>query len=486
MDRLRNAVSVMAAVAVMTSCGKESGTGPVIEPPVSYSATILSPAGGATLAQSFDVFPNATVNFTGEGRDSKGGSVSTDFSWKLDGVTISSEPSFTKGVLPGNHSICLQVKSSPETCTPFTVADVKPITGRVYLAQSGPDGPITNLRAFAHKGSVSDSIDIDPSGTFSLKTRIALLDSVNVSIRCQNSPCDWFPSIVAVQRQDLARTQNFVVLSRQWEIKTGRWAGTSVPLSLEKGYAPSAEPSLKYFLRGQTSSGWYYQVHTWPKSALPIPVAFDRTGSNLTVTAEDSIFFWKAANELNAELGVQFFKPANERDLQINRSFGGTPIYQKGIGVWFSNTLDHAYGGYSGDNTRNIIGGVVMFHLTFGSPLMSQNQHRFVVKHELIHALGFGHNPHEAWVPGLMADYQYASDPLFGVAVKEDVAYQQAFYRVSELQKLWNAYGMPQIHQGERVFLFGFPLETLSPTSSSSSGASLLIQPEDMWQIVVP
>ncbi|MFN8670403.1 MAG: hypothetical protein U0164_24705 [Gemmatimonadaceae bacterium] len=85
-----------------------------------------------------------------------------------------------------------------------------------------------------------------------------------------------------------------------------------------------------------------------------------------------------------------------------------------------------------------------------------------------------------------MAEYQNASDPLFGFAVKEDVAFQQALYRLSELQKLWHAHGIPQIHQGERFFFLGLPLETLSPTFSSSSGASLLIQPEGIRQLVVP
>ncbi len=427
----------VAACAAMLACGGGAGNTITNPPEVKPTASIANLA----LEPRVEDYPNTKLRATGSVRDAQGNSVSSGFSWEVNSTLVSSNPSLETVLPPGTHRLCL-VFQGVKDCRDVAVEAPKPLVGKVLIASSGGVASAPSLRVCAQWGSLSDCTDVTSSGTYSLATKLAREATVILTAECKTVGCGFIPSVDTVTTSSLSTGKNLVVLEKNWTIRSGRWAGTTVELSLEKAYAKAGDGLSFYFRDLQ---------NFWRTQDLPIKVVLDRQGSGVPITAQDSVVMWSFLTEMENELGQDVFVPANIGDVQAIRIPDQLPLIFGGIGVVVRNdsltaraasTWAHPISGQRDYYT----GGLVQLSI---HPLSSFRE-RLVVKHEFMHALGFGHTPNEMWYPGLMTNKQNRADPLYGFLIPEEVAYQQAWYAVSELRVKERASGMPQLLSGER------------------------------------
>lgn len=471
MNRTRTVVVAVACAIVAACGGKEGSSGPI--GPVTRTPTVV--IDDVTTSITTQTFPNQMVKAVGSGKDSQGNPITNGFTWEIDGKVVSSDQSFETPLAPGTYQVCLSALGT-KTCKTVMVSEPNPVVVGAFIAQSGPNGP----QSVALKACIRQEIDgeahcanLDPiTLSASIKTKFSVLEESFVSVECQQANCDILGSIAKVKKHDLLTPQKFVILNRKWAIPSGKWSGSTVNLSPEKGFA-EAMGGFRFYPAWKTNSGWIYRPYTWPKKSLPIPVAFDRNGSDVAISSADSTAFWKILDGYNFEYGENLFRPAKIEDLKvISNGSGKQSIYIGGIGVQVISSLDNAYGGYVTDPLvgNEIVGGGVYFNT---NPLISMTS-PYANKHEHTHALGFGHASGKySWNPGIMTDSIGfpRKSPEGSSLIAQEVAHIKAFYAVRELELKHGAYGIGNIHQFERISL-GLPFEPILPEVNSGNGAS--------------
>lgn len=461
MYRARTVVAV--ACAIVAACGGEKSIGPtpVIPPPKVEPRSPTVVISNVALSLTKETFPEQMVHASASGKDSLGNPISSGFTWEIDGKVISSEVLLEKSLPSGTYQICLSALGV-KTCTTVTISPPAPIVFNAFVAEP-VSGPLAiNLKACAREnvGETADCANLDPvTLSTSLVTKHSLAEKAVLTIECQQSNCGFIGSVASVKKDSLIYPQNFVVLRKDWLIQSGRWAGRTVSVSPEKGYAP-AMGGYYFYPRTATLNGWLYQTQTWAKSSFPIKVALDHSKeSSDSVESGDSLRIWALLAELHDEFGTRLFRPAEMSELKLvgrNNFYNDIyNVYKGGIGIQIRTTYENSAGGPNAANGVLDGGGVFLkrSHVNgWGA--------KFTIKHEFIHALGFGHGSGRIWQPGLMTDSTKTgnSDPLFGVAIPDEVAHIQAYYAVRELELKHNAYGMGNIHQYERISK-GFSLE---------------------------
>jgi len=431
----RNAI-FMVAIAAMACGGGESLAPPneTREPSVMITSVEIDP--------NLNAFPGAIVMAKGEARDSKGKVSSTGITWEVDGVVVSGEVSLEKTLPPGNYTICLLFQGK-KSCQSVTVSAPNPVRGQVLVATSSASAPSYNLfKVCAEWGTVKECADVGSAGTYSLVTRLTRRESLTLRVECKVSPCGFTtPEESTSTAALLGSSKNFTVLQKDWKIVTGRWAGASVPINLEKAYTKSGD-SLSFFSA--------YRQSFWREQDLPIKLALDREGSGVPITAEDSTVMWASLNELNHELGRKYFTPANMSDLVAVRTLGQLPHVTGGIAVIVRNdSLSAAAGstwlrGFSSNTAEEYcVGGIIQMSI---HPLSTLRQ-GLVVKHEAVHTLGIGHT--KEWY-GIMSRAQNTANPLHGVATPVEVAHLQVWNAVNNLRVSQKGSEMPTLIAGER------------------------------------
>jgi len=466
----------LVAIAITTLSACAGGTektivAPPPPPPVTtFTATIEQVNTSITRA----TFPNSLLSLKGTVRTNLGVVVSSGFSWTLNGESVSSASTFEQTVTPGTYTVCLEAPAS-KACNTVSVSAPKPMTGSVFLATVS-EIPTQNpqLVACSWKSGETGCVDMNADMQYSIASADFLSDTSYIFIRCKTAGCGWKSSITQVSRVDSAKAINVVLLRDSWKIQCGTWANTTITLSLEKAYSfrenNGIAMNIPFFFRSNNVPlGYIYNSPTWNKNSFPIPVALDSDSSDVALLPNDSTIVMNSAQSLSENFGSQcflgkpLFRPATFSEVgPVNQS--GRRSYLTGIGIQVKNIPNSLAGG-SGDGT-NIVG---------GSIFLSQNPQSlflaiYVIKHELVHTLGFGHgNGRVAWQPGLMTDSTNlrTSDPLTGVLIAEEVAHMQAFYRVRELALKYNACGIGCIHQGERINL-GLPVQRVYAGSLSA------------------
>ena len=278
--------------------------------------------------------------------------------------------------------------------------------GRILTADSEP---ATGLRVAVQWSSgagsfAPDTLDVDRLGRFATLAPQSVGDSVVVSIVAAPD-ARYYPTRIVVPRSRLADELRVLVLPREWTIRRGRFAGSTVRITPSD--ALRRTPDLGSFGRITNQ-----HVVGWDASSFPLRVVL-RHDFVPNISARDSIAFWEAAHEVEESIGVPLFRPTSDTSGD-NRIFPIDVRLDPGIspsGLTF----------VSWDRTGRLFEGSVRFRTS------REIEHPSVVAHELLHALGFGHTT--AWPSAMRA--RGLGLPAITV---EDAAFAQLLMRVHELQ----------------------------------------------------
>ena len=319
---------------------------------------------------------------------------------------------------------------------------------RVRLHYVGGRGS-ASLRVTARAGTISESAIVGSSNAVVLGSGLGLEDSVEIRVEETGTSARFHPAIAIVTGANVRTAQQFVLIPRRWTIAAAatpcRYSGQIVGIDLDLAYTRSvADPSSFYWRTPNAGGGWTYRTATFPKSALPIPVAFDRATATEPISTADSMAFWNTVGELESELCENVFGAATMTAV--------TPA--RGVAVSIDRDLDAtARGGpvrRDDQGVGSLVGGVMVCRAT---TCLTSGE---VVRHELLHVLGFGHSC--AW-PTIMRAGCTGSPR----ASAQDVAYYQLYYAARAIQVATGAqHSLAAAHQGGRVIIRGLPIEPVS------------------------
>jgi len=197
-----------------------------------------------------------------------------------------------------------------------------------------------------------------------------------------------------------------------WRIDGGTYNGREIPIDAV-GALRRASGSTGFWRLTPFSGGPPPQLIGWPEEALPIRIAFNHRRTRERITSEDSVAFWKLAEEMHRDLGARFFVAA-----ELSSDTIPTGVVTVGIGTDAGE--GHTF--ITWNNAGDAYDGVLMFHRA----ATLRNAH--VVTHELLHLLGFGHS----------RSFASVSQPTSGSEPRltpEDVAYTQVAMRLRRLQR---------------------------------------------------
>ncbi|HSU18020.1 hypothetical protein [Longimicrobium sp.] len=303
-------------------------------------------------------------------------------------------------------------------------ADV--LSGRVIPAGGGD---VRGMRVFARLGALADSAVVDGVGRFAIKLPGgSASDTLEVSVDAAETAVRAFhPARLTVARGDAAREQEIVLVPLRWTIRGGRYAGSEVEVPLARAFAaPAPCAGCTGFFRAASArpGAGRTWLAGWPAERFPLRVAFDREWSGETVTARDSVVFWREADELERALGADVFRPANFADTAPRENGGPDDV----ILVW----LDPDMHGIRGLGTAVSDG----HEIGYGDLRLSRGALRDpatspgLVAHELMHTLGFGHTC--AW-RSVLSDVRRCPELRAPTATEEDVAYVELAAEVRAL-----------------------------------------------------
>lgn len=330
------------------------------------------------------------------------------------------------------------------------------IVGQVFSADGAP---VVGLRLIVRAASFADSVEVDSLGRFSLVLPPQLPDEVvELSVDAVDPISRSFhPALVWLRRDELAGEQRFILVPREWTIPYGSYAGTTVPISLQRAFAPPCSGCSAFYERAGTRAAFLARapVQSWPEARFPLRVAFDREDVKELFTARDSVEFWRVAERMHRDLGSPVFRP--ERYEQTLAGEGeGEP--EDVVLVWIDPTLPYSGLGTAISEGGKIVHGSVRLRR---AGLASSSEAPELLTHELVHALGFGHTC--SW-RSVVADPTRCRSLRSPSLTAEDVAYMQLLRRVRELQQTHRArWGIETAVAGERVLTLGLPLEQQRP-----------------------
>jgi hypothetical protein len=119
----------------------------------------------------------------------------------------------------------------------------------------------------------------------------------------------------------------------------------------------------------------------WPEDVYPIPLAFFRRAGSPNITAEDSTIFWSNVAFLESEFGRDLFRPVDVSALGAVTPEGRP---ERGNAVSVDPAAAPALAG-----AVPLAGKLVSARTRAASTTWLRQ--RYVMNHELIHVLGFGH-----------------------------------------------------------------------------------------------
>lgn len=296
------------------------------------------------------------------------------------------------------------------------------VSGRVIAAGGGD---VRGVRVLAHAGVLADSARADSAGRFALALPGVLADSLELRVEGAAPGTAFHPARLRLAPSAAAREQEIVLVPRSWAIRTGRYAGREVEVSLERAFSPPCAGCTGFFraMRAPKDSA-RTRLQGWPAERFPLRVAFDREGTGEAVTAGDSATFWRDAQELEETLGADMFRPARYGDA-LPRDDGGPDDV---ILVWFDPDM-HGLGGIGTAVSEGDEIGYGDLRLNRRA-LRQEESSPGLVAHELMHTLGFGHTC--AW-KSVVADVRRCPWMRAPGATEEDVAYAELAAEIRSL-----------------------------------------------------
>jgi hypothetical protein len=278
----------------------------------------------------------------------------------------------------------------------------------------------------------ADSVVVGPDGRFEFRPPATYPGLAELWIRAADRQSTQFhPMLARLTARQTGPELRAIVVPTAWTIRSGTYSGVTLSLSADaalrrwRGTAPFAR-SAAY--RGRRTS----RVVGWPPDAFPLPVAFVREGTRSGISAADSAAFWESVGQLDRQLGMSLFRPADTTALgngRVGVEVVVDPRIPPSAVTWASWVP-------SGDlNDARV---------AVRSP--SDFRNAALVAHEMVHALGFGHALE--W-RSVMTRTASASVKALTV---EDVAYVQLIHRVRAAQAAFGAeLGFLEAAEGERL-----------------------------------
>jgi hypothetical protein len=290
-----------------------------------------------------------------------------------------------------------------------------PLTGRVIPAGGGD---VHGVRILARAGGVVDSASVDSVGRFALALPAGVAgDSVDVWVDAADTAARVFaPARLRLSARAAAREQEIVLVPLRWTIRAGRYAGREVDVRLARAFSASCATCTGFYRRATAlaDSGRTW-LSGWPAERFPLRVAFDREWSGEAVTARDSAMFWREADDLEAALGADLFRPVPYAETALREDGGPNDV----ILVW----IDPEMGGIRGLGSSVSEGHEIGYgDLRLSRGALRDPDSAGLVEHELMHTLGFGHTC--AWT-SVLADVRRCPHLRSAVATEDDVAYAE-------------------------------------------------------------
>jgi hypothetical protein len=315
-------------------------------------------------------------------------------------------------------------------------------SGQVHaLSGSLPAG----LRVMLRTGTSTPTALVALDGTFTIVAPVGV-DSIDVIIDTQGTTRTTLPALIRVSTAAPLTGASVLLVPSRWTIDGGALHGQTVDVSLDAAFRPPCSNTADINCDGYFPKAWFTGPKLWAAAALPAPVAFDHQRTHQPIGAADSVQFWSFAQRMNADAGIELFRPARAADIIINAS--GQPT--DGILVRVDTTIV-GFGAWT--NWWWNVNGTVVSGLVLPRTLQLL-RHGPLMTHELLHTQGFKHSCSWATV---MSGYGNPCGSAATLSVG-DVAYLQLAFAVNNRQRTTGAeHALIAALQGERVLLRQLP-----------------------------
>lgn len=315
--------------------------------------------------------------------------------------------------------------------------DLIEVSGQLSTLDGGSPG---RLKVLVEGASGVIEAEVGHDGSFSLANHFAG-DSLSVMIVGSGFERRYHPTLLVLPLESVTDIE-VLLIPRSWRIRGGRYAGELVDISLAAAFRPPCGGMGDINCDGFYPRNWLEDLKLWRVADLPIPLALSRSHSTSLIEESDSLAFWSIVDEMNADLGREFFVPVAESRLEydeLDRPIGGVTVYLDrnliGYGAW-ANWWWNARGEITSGRVR----------LAESSSFSSAS----LMTHELVHILGFKHSC--SW-PTVMGGYGCAA---YDGLSPGDVAHIELAMAVNELvRESGIEYGLVEALQGERVVELG-------------------------------
>jgi hypothetical protein len=390
-----------------------------------------------------------TALFAALGRSAVVGAIALAIAWPSM-VAAAQDPG------SGNESTSSGLPMTPAQSV-ATEEIARAIHGRIFTL----DGqPVPELRVRYAAPGLDTSAAAESDGSFRLRLpRIPQDTGLVVFDVVDTMDGEYHPALLRLAPHELADEIRLVLIPRNWTIQAGFLAGRAAKLDLKAAFEmPPGEDRLSLLMREGAHSPAGSPDGLWPATSLPIPVAFLQQTGSPEITSADTAAFWRIVERFQQQVGRAIFRPAQLADF----TEPSAELPTNGI------TVEVAAGLYSpalaGKPDRPEDGRLGW--IAVREPAVLHDP--YLVVHELMHTLGFGHT---CAVLSVMSD-TCNHGPRPTMPTVYDVAYLELRLALREAMLRHSApYGLLEALNGERVLVRQLPAEAgvLPPSPLLSS-----------------
>jgi len=294
-----------------------------------------------------------------------------------------------------------------------TIVSPTPVAGRVSTIDGGAvSGMVAGIESGTGTNLQDFTASVDGTGAFQIAAPLTFgpTDSVSVLVDVPGGTRRYHPTFALVPTTRAAATALRPMLVPKTSVfSTPSYPSSSVDVSLDQAFQRVCTDDTNANCNSFFPQLWKASVVLWNDADLPIPLAFNTLATTSPISAADSIALWKTIAEMQSELGRALFVPATLSSLPAPDANGYS---RKAVLVWVDSTLT-GFSGYTNwiwDGNLNML--AAKTRVTANAALAS----RSLMKHELLHALGFHHTC--AWTT-VMGGYGCSSSQT---VTKQDAA----------------------------------------------------------------